>query len=130
MNKTAVTISLAVVFFAIIIGYSINNFEKSNKEILFSDPVWECDYQNKKWVCLVDFNIRNQTHKDIFGKLSIRGLALRKADRKTTDIMSDDMVIDFELTNYEEKEINETIYSNRRPTKIIITILDENKKYE
>ena len=114
----------AVIVVLPIISFGI--FKSLHQEVTFTTPDWNCTYSKKQWECQVKFELTNQTHKNQKGKLSIRGMAMKKADRRFSNL-SERKTIDFDLNDYETKEIVEIVYSKRKPNFMNITIIERDK---
>ena len=100
-------------------------FFEEHKDILITEPKWNCEREQEQWVCDVTFLIRNKTNKQIKGDVSVRGLAMKGNDKVDGNILSDDNIVSFELADYETKTLQTQIYAQRKPSRVNLTIINK-----
>lgn len=124
MKNNAPVITAVFVIIVIIIIYTGTNLILENKDIVVSNPEWECEYDKSKWSCRVIFNVTNNTSSDIYRKISVRGLAMKKSDRRSDEVLGEARILNYKLSDYQSKIFTTTITSKRKPTRVNLTIID------
>ena len=111
--------------FLIVIGILVWVFRSAPDKITFTEPDWSCNYLNNTWECKVTFHLTNNSHKPLSGQVSLHsGISMKKNEKDSSEAMNETKTIGFDLNEYETKNISQTVYLQREPTFMKITLLE------
>lgn len=101
-----------------------------DKEILVSDPTWQCGYFDGIWKCEVSFFLKNNTHRHLVGIVGVRGINLQKKKGSRLDELSNIMYVPYSLQEYEKKDFQGVeIEAKLKPTRVNLTIIEKETTY-
>jgi YbbR domain-containing protein len=115
----------------IAIVFAIMIFLRKNNDIgiTTSTPNWECAYENTVWKCDVTFSVQNNTHKQVTGIITVRGVNLKKSNRTMLNALSEPAQVPYDLAEYEKKDFYTLIYAKMNPKRVNLTVVGKQKHF-
>ena len=107
---------------ALILIFVVAFYFYQDKDVVYTEPKWDCKYLLNKWECRIAFNLINETYTEQFRKVSIKAINIPANSKYSSLKINGEKILEISLQPKENKMIHETMTVKGKPNKINIAV--------